>query len=378
MRDADGDQFTRTGRHLVAAFTVALALGTGPAGAQTLSCGKTAEQIFAAADVDVVEIFSIGINQFRVSGRTVAGLGTGFVLKSGVIVTNYHVIADARFLTITDDDWSYDAEIVGVDPMLDIAVLKSPMSVLQERGIELAAPDSLRVGQKVFPIGYPRGFGKSISEGIVTGLGRVLADTTHSWLSPMIQTDATINPGNSGGPLLDDCGRAIGMVTRAALPAYAENIGFAIPVSVLGPIVDEIVATGHVSRAWHGLYGQMVVPPIMAMLGTPQDAWFDATGFMVETVEPGSAADRAGLHGGDWPIRLGGREYLMGGDIITEVDGRAIDNLDTALEVVRNLKIGQTISLTYLRNTELHSVSVTLAERPVLEADLNQYRDTGP
>lgn len=249
MDGGNGRRLLRAGRFLAAVFGLVLAAMPQAARAQDLACGKSAEQVFAAAGMDVVEIFSIGINQFRVGGRTVAGLGTGFILRSGVVLTNYHVIADAQQLTISDGDWSFAGEVIGVDPVLDIAVLKWPMSGFAERGIELAAADSLRVGQKAFPIGFPRGLGKSMSEGIVTGIGRVMADTTHSWLSPMIQTDATINPGNSGGPLLDDCGRAMGMVSRAAMPSYAENIGFAIPVSVLAPIVDEVVATGHVSRA---------------------------------------------------------------------------------------------------------------------------------
>jgi serine protease Do len=345
-----------------------------PALAEGQSCGMDAEQVYAKSEASVVEVFSLAINQFRVSGRILPSLGTGFLMADGIIVTNYHVIADAESVMIFDDNGSWDADIVGIDPQLDIAVLRVPFYGDGEIGLALAPANSPRVGQKVFPIGFPRGLGKSMSQGIVTGIGRVLYDSTSSWLSPYIQTDATTNPGNSGGPLLDDCGRVLGMMTRAAPPDVAENIAFAIPTGVLQPEIEAILADGHVSRPWHGLYGQMVTPPILALLGASEDQWADSMGFLVETVEPGSAADRAGLQGGDWPIQWGGTQFIIGGDIIIEVNGRKIDSRDVALDVVRNLKVGETVSLVYLRDGEKHAVSVTLPERPILEADLDRYR----
>lgn len=338
------------------------------------ACGQSAEQVFAGASPKTFEIFSMAINQYQVQGRILPRTGTGFRLTSGVILTNYHVIADARFTVVYDEFGSWDAEVVGADPSLDIAVLRIPTFAEAPAGLDFAPADQPRMGQKAYAIGFPRGLGISITEGIVSGVGRVLYDSTSSWLNPMIQTDATINPGNSGGPLLNDCGQVLGMVSRADFPDQSENIGYAIPASVLKPVVEEIIAQGHVSRPWHGLYGQMVTPPILAILGVPYDQWDAATGFLVETVEPGSAADEIGIRGGEWPILWGGHQFLIGGDIITEVNGRRIDSRDVALDVVRGLKAGETISLTYLREGEEMTASVMLSERPVTEADLDQYR----
>jgi S1-C subfamily serine protease len=259
--------------------------------------------------------------------------------------------------------------------LLDIAVLKLFLAARDWGALELAPAESVAIGQTAFAIGYPRGLGQSITQGIVVGTGRVLQDSTSAWLSPFIQTDAAVNPGNSGGPLLDDCGRVIGMVSRGGEPGETENIAFAIPADVLGPVIQEIVSTGHVSRAWHGLYGQMVVPAVLALLGVPEEEWDDYTGFMIETVEPGSAAELIGLRGGDWPIELGGRPFVIGGDIITEVNGIRIDSLDTALEAVRGLKVGDTVNLVYKRNLKTYQASIKLQERPVQEADLDFYRD---
>ena len=374
MNSAPGARPLWTG--VVSGLTLAalLTLIATNARAEVSRCQLNAEQIYDQSAPKVLEVFSDAINQYRVNDRIRSSLGTGFLIKDGVVVTNFHVIAEAQRIELFDGtDW-WNTDVLGVDPLLDIAVLKPVYYPADAPGIELAPTDSIRMGQSVFAIGFPRGLGKSITQGIVTGTDRVLADSTSSWLSPFLQTDATANPGNSGGPLLDDCGRVIGIVSRVSQPDISENIAFAIPVEVFAPVVTEIVATGHMSRAWHGLYGQMVEPAVLALMGVPQDAWGDYTGFLVETVEPGSAADRVGLRGGDWPVEFGGHPFVLGGDIITEVDGVRILDRQSALAIVRSLRVGQTIKLTYLRGEEVHKVEVTLEERPILDADLSFYQ----
>lgn len=356
------------------AIVASLTASAGGVRAEIARCHLSAEQIFDQADPKVMEIFSDAINQFRVWDRVQSSLGTGFLMKDGVILTNYHVIADAQRIEVFDGTNSWNADILGIDPLLDIAVLKIPYYPSSPEAIDLASPQPVRIGQQVYAIGCPQGLGKSITQGIVTGTGRVLADSTSSWLSPFIQTDATVNSGNSGGPLLDDCGRAIGMVSRSLLSDTTENIAFAIPVDVLGPIVDEIVATGRVSRAGHGLYGQMVTPPVLALMGAPPDMWQDFSGFMVETVEPGSAADTVGIAGGEWHVEIGGHPYVIGGDIITEVNGTRIQDRFTALQIVHNLKVGEEVVIVYKRGAETIFSSVVLPERPILEEDLDLYR----
>jgi S1-C subfamily serine protease len=228
-------------------------------------------------------------------------------------------------------------------------------------------------GTAVFALGSPGYWGEvlaqSMTEGVVSATHRVLDDGFVA-----LQHSAALNRGNSGGPLLDDCGRVIGMVSHASEPGVAENMAFAIPVDVLKPIVEEIVATGHVARAWHGLYGKMVTPPVLAMLGIPSDLWDDYGGFLVETVEPGSAAEEIGLRGGDFPVEFGGSPYLIGGDIITEVNGVAITDMTVALDVVRDIAVGDTVTIVYKRGPETTSASVTIKERPIMEADLDRFR----
>lgn len=344
-----------------------------PVNAREPSCEKEAVDIYSGLEDKVVEVFAIGINPFRVSGRVKLGSGTGFLISDGYIVTNFHVIAGAQDIAVFAEDAPIYFDIVGVDPSLDIAVLRPWAPIGDKPGIPMAE-GAVEIGQKAYAIGFPFHLGKTLSAGIVSGDSRVLPMTTSSWLSPFIQTDAAISPGNSGGPLVDSCGRLIGMVTAAISASGAENLGFAVPVSVLQPVLKEIIETGKVSRPWHGLYGQIATPPILLMLGIREEDWEDMTGFLVETVEPGSAADRAGLRGGTWPVMWGGQEILLGGDIITHVNGVRITSRDEALSMTLALKPGDTVNIVFLRDREKTEVSVVIEERPILFEDINIYR----
>lgn len=343
--------------------------------AEDAVCGKTARDIYSAAGRSVVEIYTRSVNPLLVQGRVQAGSGTGFLIEGDYVVTNYHVVVGASRIVMFLGDNAERAEVVGIDPASDIAVLKPEYGSLFDGvprlSFETAPPE---MGAPVWAIGFPLGLGETISQGIVSGLNRVDTRHTVDWETPDIQIDASISPGNSGGPVLDDCGKVVGMSTKAINPQYGENLAFAIPAQAMAPIVAEIIRQGHVSRPWHGLYGKMLSEPIMSLLGIPYEQWGMVYGFLVETVEPGSAADRAGLRGGDFPVKLGGTEFLLGGDIITEVNGVRIESLDTALEVVRDLKIGDRVTLTYMRDGQAHSASVTLEERPLLPEELALYR----
>ena len=191
---------------------------------------------------------------------------------------------------------------------------------------------------------------------------------------PFLQTDAAISPGNSGGPLVDECGHLVGMITAGIFDQEAENIAFAIPIDILEPVVEELIEKGYVTRPWHGLFGQMTVPPILQVIGIPESEWEETHGFLVETVEPGSAADRAGLQGGSWPMMWGGQEILLGGDIITQVNGRRIEDIDVALEMVRGLSIGSQVEIKFIREGQRLEAKVEIEERPILERELEIYR----
>ena len=333
-----------------------------------------AEDVYKKVEGSIVQVFSASINPYLVSERYSAGTGTSFVYGDGLLLTNYHVIADAHDIVAFSDDTFIPVNIVGVDPTLDIALLEPWFPFPPEQSLEPTAAPDVRIGQNVFAIGYPLGIGKTISAGVISGKGRVLPRTTSSWLVPFLQTDAAVSPGNSGGPLVDDCGNLMGMITAGIFEYGAEDIGFAIPIEVLEPVVEELIDKGYVSRPWHGLFGQMTFPPILQVMGTPQEEWEDTHGFLIETIEPGSAADRAGLHGGNWPMMWGQNEILLGGDIITHVDGQRIADLDTALAVVRSLEIGSAVKIDFIRDGMHMDSTIDIEERPLLERELEVYR----
>ncbi len=359
---------------VVATALIALALSTGTAfRTNAQECDLGASEVFTELSPSVVEIFSLSINPFLVSGRVTPRGGTGFLVDDCLIVTNYHVVAGAHEIVAFDREEAIPAKILGADPSLDLAVL-APWWPIDRPAIVFSSDRTIEIGEPVFALGYPMGLGESITQGIVSGVSRVLPRTTSSWLSPYIQTDAAISPGSSGGPLVDACGKVIGVMTAGIAAEGAQNLGFAIPAAVVEPIVDELIEKGYVARPWHGLYGQITTPAILQMLGVPPDEWDASVGFLVETIEPGSAADLAGLLGGTWPVMWGGAEIILGGDIITELDGVRIDTWDKALAAVRELTVGSRVEVTYLRGGTENVAEVVIEERPLLGGELEIYR----
>ncbi|KPK31871.1 MAG: hypothetical protein AMJ66_07660 [Betaproteobacteria bacterium SG8_40] len=337
-------------------------------------CSRTPAEIYREAAPSIVQIFSFGINPYRVVGRVESKTGSGVFLGDDLVATNFHVVLDATSLAVGVEGIVFEAELVGRDPVFDIAVLRAPGLSAQIDPLPLAPSDEVTIGQPAHVIGYPLGIGKSISTGIVSGKGRVLPINTSSWLSPFIQTDAPVSGGNSGGALIDDCGHLIGLVTLRSVSPEAENIGFAIPVGTLRRELPELIATGKVARPWHGLYGQMVTPVILQLLGAPPIAALFTRGFLVETVEPGSAADKAGIRGGMFPVMWGMEQMILGGDIITQVNGTKVASLEDARIVVQELKIGETVTVKLLREGIEMEVSAVIEERPILDRDLEAYR----
>lgn len=298
--------------------------------------------------------------------------GAGIVFDaSGNIVTNAHVVYGAKQLLVSaDGEGAYPAEIVGADPLSDIAVIKISDGEDQVKWPVAAFANSqnLEIGQEVLTIGYPFEMEKSASRGIISGLNRKIPVTTMSWLTPLIQTDAAVNPGNSGGPLVDMCGQVIGMMTLSG--QKADNVAFAIPSSALSDIAPQLISRGHVVRPWHGINGKIVPDLFIAFFEMPP-------GLMVETIEPGSPAEKSGLRGGLLPMTIGSEDYLVGGDIITSVNGQKLETIDDVLGVVRSLKVGDKLSVKVWRDGEERTVEVVLPERPVLPGDLIAIGRTG-
>ena len=210
-----------------------------------------------------------------------------------------------------------------------------------------------------------------MTRGIVSAINRILPETPFSLLEPLIQTDTPINPGNSGGPLLNRCGDVIG-ITTAIMPE-AQNIGFVIPINLAKAVLASLVSQGRVIRPWTGFHGQLVGGSLRDILRIPL-----VDGLLVEAVEPGSPAERVGLRGGELELVIGGRSLLVGGDIITTVNGTPLNSPDSFVTIMRALKVGATISLTVFRDGEYHTVEYSLPERPLLPGDVPGQRLLSP
>jgi S1-C subfamily serine protease len=272
------------------------------------------------------------------------GSGSAFVWDSeGHIVTNFHVVEQGAAWKVTLADQStWDAELVGIAPDRDLAVLKIAAEPKRLKGLLRGSSTNLEVGQKVFAIGNPFGLDQTLTTGVISGLGREIRSRTGRSIEGVIQTDAAINPGNSGGPLLNSSGELIGVNTAIYSPsgAYA-GIGFAIPVDVVTRIVPQLIKDGKVTRP--GLGVRIASTAITDRLGV-QGA------LIVSTIPDGPAA-QAGLR----PTRYDDEGVALG-DVITAVDGKPVANSDDLFTVLESYNVGDTVTLTILRH------ALTLAE----------------
>lgn len=350
-------------------LAVALAFAVPAAFAAERDCAKPLTQIFDDISPSMVFISTIQVNPFQVSDRARGQIGSGFVIRYGYIVTNAHVVHNATLIVVsTSTAKGFRAEVVGADPVLDLAVLRIPQGMPSPTPLELGDSATLKIGEDVVAIGHSFGLEQTLTRGIVSGLNRLLLESTTSWLQPLIQTDAAINPGMSGGPLLDQCGKVVGV--NSMMLAEAENVGFSVPIDLVKAALPELIEKGRVSRPWHGVYGQMVDPLFLMSFGNPAPP-----GLLVETVEPGSPAEKIGLRGGVIPVRFGFRQILIGGDVITKVNDTPLTDIDTVVKVVRSLQVGDRITIEYYREGKRLTAEVTLPERPSLPGDTARFED---
>ena len=337
------------------------------AGAADRPCTEPLPDLFRRVSPSVVLITAIMIDPFGLTERIKTSIGSGFIIDAGgLILTNSHVVYGRRAIAVTlDSGLTVPAEMIGADPVLDMAVLKVPPP---EKGfpviVKLADTAKLQVGEEVIAIGNPMGLEQTLTRGVVSGVNRILPISPMSMTIPMIQTDAAINPGNSGGPLFNRCGEVVGMNTSVFV--LAENIGFALPADVIQQVLPQLIREGRIIRPWLGVRGQLIRKEEIQMIFN-----FDVQdGFLVETVEPGSPAENAGLQGGMLPVKLGEDEYLFGGDIIVAANGVSLGNLDAYEQFVYSLKVGDHITLTGFRNGKTVTFEFKLPERPILPWDL--------
>jgi len=330
-------------------------------------CTEPLPDLFKRISPSVVLIRTLGIDPFKVSGRISTSLGSGFLIsKDGLVLTNSHVVFGSSAIAVTlDAGQTVPADLIGADPILDLAVLRIPVP---EQGLTVAPllddSKSIKVGEEVIAIGNPLGLEQTLTRGVVSGVNRILPITPMSLTVPMIQTDAAINPGNSGGPLLNRCGEVIGINTSALSPA--ENIGFALPVNIIKRFLPQLINNGRIIRPWLGIRGRLIrEKEVREFLNIKL-----VDGYLAETIEPGSPADQAGLQGGAFPVSLAGEEFLFGGDIIVSANGQPLDNYQKFERFVFALKVGDKVNLSFYREGKQHKVEFILPERPILPWDL--------
>jgi S1-C subfamily serine protease len=295
------------------------------------------------------------------------GTGSGFVYDAeGHIVTNYHVVENAEELSVTLADGEvYPAQIVGVDPSNDLAVVRIDVENLPQP-IALGDSDVLRVGEFVVAIGNPFGLERTLTVGVISSLGRVIQSPDGRFIGEAIQTDAAINPGNSGGPLLDLEGRVIGVNSQIISPSRASaGIGFAVPVNTVKRVVPQLIAQGRYAHPWLGVQPLGLTPErAQAFREAGMDVPVDQGLLMIEVL-PGGPADRAGIRGGDRIVQLGNVQLPLGGDIVTAINGEAVDDLqELTVYLETQTQVGDTVEVTIFRGSVEQNVRVTLAERP--------------
>jgi S1-C subfamily serine protease len=311
-------------------------------------------------------------------------LGSGFIVDNeGHVVTNNHVVFGAQNVTVTFSDGSiYPAIVIGSDPLSDIAVLALEGNITGQKltPLPLANSSALNVGEQVAAVGNPFGLTQSFTTGVISGLGRLLPEqlpparngTHFTQISPLIpnviQTDALIDPGNSGGPLLDLKGEVVGMNTATVLaPPYSfSGIGLAIPSDTLRTIIPALVANGTFAHPWLGISGTDVTPEIAAKLHLKE-----ARGFLIVDIVMDSPAYKAGLRGGDIPVNDiagfgAGQSIRLGGDIVVKIDDKPVNKIDDLISFVEShKKVGDSVTLTILRDGKPLNIDLVLSKRPL-------------
>lgn len=289
-----------------------------------------------------------------------SGQGSGFILNSdGYILTNYHVIRNARRLRVAwtpsrNETHRYTAQVVGTAPQIDLAVIKIDAKNLP--AVTLGDSSNLQVGQEVLAIGNPYGLPGTMTQGIISSIRTVRDPAGGVNIDNAIQTDAPINPGNSGGPLLNSLGQVIG-IDSAIYSQTGSNIGigFAIPINLAKAVLHDLITTGHVNRPSLGISDYPVSPDMAEQLNLPVDR-----GVLVLDVPPGSAAAQGGLRGGTQPGYIGNTPVKFGGDIIVAIDGQPVYSQDDIARMLITKHAGETVALTIYRGQREMTLHVVL------------------
>lgn len=290
--------------------------------------------------------------------------GSGSIIDSrGFVLTNDHVVEGASRVFVTMADGSrLEGEVTGRDPENDLAVIRFDPEGRELEPIPLGDSSSLRIGQTVLAIGNPFGLDRTLTAGVVSGLGRPLRARNNLVIRDMIQTDASINPGNSGGPLLNRQGEMVGVNTAIFSPSGGSvGIGFAVPVSTVRRVVPDLIAHGQVRRGWIDIEPRQLFPQLVQYAGLPVNQ-----GVLIHGIVPGGNAQEAGLQGGsrNRGVRYGRTVIYLGGDIIVGIDEIPVTTLANLYEALEDKRPGDTVQVRYYRGREVHETTVVLSERP--------------
>jgi S1-C subfamily serine protease len=306
---------------------------------------------------------TMGINFFLEPVPMEGGTGSGSIIdKRGYVLTNYHVVEKAyKVFVKLFDSTQYEGEVIGRDQENDLAIIKFDPDGKDLITIPFGTSSDLRVGQKLLAIGNPYGYDRTLTIGIVSGLGRPVKTSNGLVIQGMIQTDASINPGNSGGPLIDSSGRMIGINTMIYSPSGGSvGIGFAVPVDSAVRVVPELISFGEVKRGWINVIPIQLDRNIVRYAKLPVNA-----GILVSEVENDGNADDAGIRGGDTsrPVRYGRDTIYLGGDIIIEIDGFKTETIADMFTALEDNKPGNVIEVKVIRGKQKKSIQVELSER---------------
>src|SRR5437899_772812 len=285
------------------------------------------------------------------------GQGSGFIIdRDGHVLTNYHVIEDARQVEVTlHNRKKYRATVVGSYSSHDLAIIQIKPADLAT--MTLGDSRNLQVGQKVYAIGNPFGLAGTLTSGIVSSI-RQVQEPDGVTIDEAIQTDAAINPGNSGGPLLNSHGEVIGINTMiASNVGQNAGIGFAIPINTAKAVLNDLLTLGRVRRPALGVLTLPISPDIASDLGLASDY-----GLLIVRVTPGGAAERAGLRGGSERAYLGNMPIMVGGDLIVAIDGQQVQDQQQLAQMMNNHRAGDAVKVTIYRGKRKMDVNVTLGE----------------
>lgn len=324
--------------------------------------------VYETANEAVVNITTetVSVNWFLEPVPVEGGSGSGSIIdESGLVLTNAHVIAEASKIFISLYDGSqYEAKIVGTDTENDLAVLKfEPPKNIKLTTIKFGNSSTLKVGQRVLAIGNPFGLERTLTDGIVSALGRPIQNDKNIIIKNMIQTDTAINPGNSGGPLLDTQGRMIGINTMIySTSGSSAGVGFAVPVNTAKRVTADILKYGKVIRGSIDAELVQISRQLASYAELPVSA-----GLLVSQVKRGSNAAKADLKGGSEAVRSGFGRYstvfYIGGDIITEIAGQKIKSLTDYYSVLEDKKPGETVKIKIIRGKKTLELNLVLSER---------------